>query len=206
MVHDNRSQFTCDHPHRHATSRRLDRGKAGGVPESARFVRLRARGMCGGRNVARLGLPSPCPAIGDRLSQGLGCGARLRHASARGGGAVACAPRCRASGLLQGRAGGRMAPSRRAPDHVSAPLSPCAPLLRATGWPPSTAPSGYDDEPDEDEAMGRLDWMLEELTDYGDPPRLTGEVLAPAAASSRAIDGGNFGFEEASTPGDQASA
>ena len=81
------------------------------------------------------------------------------------------------------------------------------------GEPPRGLVPDSDDKPDEDEAMGRLDWMLDELTDYGDPPRATGEALArsappgPSADSSRAIDGGNFGnFETASAPGEHASA
>jgi hypothetical protein len=76
--------------------------------------------------------------------------------------------------------------------------------------PPPVLPPGMDDEPDEDEAMGRLDWLLDELTDYGDPPRLTRETLdpgCPAGEPSHAIDGGNFGnFETASASGDDASA
>ena len=61
------------------------------------------------------------------------------------------------------------------------------------------------EEPDEDEAMGRLEAMLDELADYGDPPLL-----------ADAIDGGNFGnfgnfgdfgdFDTASASRDHASA
>lgn len=75
------------------------------------------------------------------------------------------------------------------------------------GTPPRMLAPGMEDEPDDDEAMGRLDWMLDELTDYGDPSRLGGEALAPAAEPPPAIDGGNFGnFETASASGDHASA
>ena len=51
--------------------------------------------------------------------------------------------------------------------------------------PPEPPPGCENDEPDPDEAMGLLDWYLEELTDYGDPPYL-------ANRSSRAMDGANF--------------
>ena len=50
--------------------------------------------------------------------------------------------------------------------------------------------------------MGRLDWLFDELTDYGDPPHLTGKVLVPAPDSSGAVDGGNFGNFEAATESD----
>lgn len=73
--------------------------------------------------------------------------------------------------------------------------------------PPPLLPPGMEDEPDEDEAMGRLDWLFDELTDYGDPPHLTGRILVPAPDSSGAPDGGNFGnFETAPASGDDASA
>jgi hypothetical protein len=40
--------------------------------------------------------------------------------------------------------------------------------------PPPLEPPGCEfDEPDEDEAMGRLDCNLDDLTDYGDPPDLS---------------------------------
>lgn len=68
--------------------------------------------------------------------------------------------------------------------------------------PPRALPPGMEDEPDEDEAMGRLDWLVDELTDYGDPPHLTGKVLVPAPDSSGAADGGNFGNFEAATESD----
>jgi hypothetical protein len=81
---------------------------------------------------------------------------------------------------------------RRARRYCEQPAAP-SPLL----------PPGMDDEPDEDEAMGRLEWLLEELTDFGDPPYLTSHAVVPDAESSPAMDGGNFGNFEA---GDHASA
>jgi hypothetical protein len=41
--------------------------------------------------------------------------------------------------------------------------------------PPLLPPGCEDEEPDEDEAMGRLDWYLGDLTDDGDPPRFGAE-------------------------------
>ena len=60
--------------------------------------------------------------------------------------------------------------------------------------PPLLPPGCEDDEPDTDEAMGRLDAYLDELTDHGDRPRLDGQ-------SPRAMDGVNFGNFDADCDG-----
>ena len=49
--------------------------------------------------------------------------------------------------------------------------------------PPPQPPGWEELEEDEDEAMGRLDYHLEDLTDYGDPPSIAA-ALARAKASS----------------------